>query len=181
VVEAGAREAAYLDLVDKPLEDCEAVSFEVRGLNAFLLNRGGTSTSCGMQQSLASQKTLDAHASPSGAVVAATHSEPSSVEMAPKDVLVAPHVDPKQQQPNSQKFITARVMKQRIAGKVIVKACVGSFGELEVATIQESGGDIDLDSQAIEYAKALKYLPATRNGVPASGCFSYRVVTAFKK
>jgi TonB family protein len=161
VVEAGAREAAYLDLVDKPLEDCEAVSFEVRGLNAFLLSRIGRPSVC------------DVKVAAQNAVV------PQPKVVTPVPVRVAPKLNPNMAQPKWEKYFPKKLMKDQNEGAVIIKACIDKTGRFESGSVQEPSGYAELDAAGLKWAKDLYYISGTVDGVPADSCFSFRVRKSF--
>jgi protein TonB len=62
-------------------------------------------------------------------------------------------------------------------GTAIVQVCVAPSGKLEGApVIQESSGSPRLDEGALKWAReALRFTPATRDGVPVSACKGFRV------
>jgi protein TonB len=62
-------------------------------------------------------------------------------------------------------------------GVVQMKSCVAASGKLAGEPIVEKGSNVaSLDAAAIQYAKAVRYLPASDDGKPVDGgCFSYNV------
>jgi protein TonB len=79
------------------------------------------------------------------------------------------------QQPDSEEYYPPSSKRLQEQGSAVVKSCLDDKAKLTDAAIQESSGFPKLDEAAVKYAKALRYAPATENGKPVAGCFSFRV------
>ena len=182
-------ERFYLEIIYNPVGPCDPLDFGIRGISAYLLIKSGgvcpkervpvAATGNGVvagQSGAASIK----EAMPGLAERPNAPGTDLAVSLKKQPVLISAGLRRGSPQPDSNQFITSRVRKLKLAGAVIVKSCVDKDGSISSATIQESGGDIDLDTSAIEYAKKLIYAPATADGVPIAGCFSFRIKTSFK-
>ncbi len=100
---------------------------------------------------------------------------PPPVRVEAATVRVAPKLNPRSQQPDSEEYYPPSSKRLGEQGNVVVKSCIDEKGKLSEATVQESSSNTRLDEAAIKYAKALRYLPGTENGKPAAACFSFRV------
>jgi periplasmic protein TonB len=60
-------------------------------------------------------------------------------------------------------------------GRAMVKLCVNERGRVGTADIIATSGHPALDGAAIQYAKALRFKPATRAGKPIDACMSLPV------
>ena len=88
---------------------------------------------------------------------------------------VAPKLNPRATQPDSEEYYPPSSKRLGEVGNVVVKSCIDEKGKLSEATVQETSSIARLDEAALKYAKALRYVPGTENGKPAPACFSFRV------
>ena len=88
---------------------------------------------------------------------------------------VAPKLNPRSQQPDSEEYYPPSSKRLGEQGNAVVKSCIGENGKLTEATIQESAGAERLDEAALKYARALRYLAGTEDGKAVTSCFSFRV------
>ncbi|MCX7035813.1 MAG: TonB family protein [Proteobacteria bacterium] len=182
-------QSIYFDIIDKPPGVCDPIDLAIRGISVYLLNRsGGACDSEAARMEPAGKGGVpNKSAGPaatfvpdkSTAEITTPASDPAAIATR-QPLIVSAGLRPGSPQPDSKKFITARVRKLKLSGAVIVKACVDKNGNFSSATIVESGGDIDLDTSAIKYARTLIYAPATIDGNPVEGCFQFRARTTFQ-
>ncbi|MFM1887453.1 MAG: hypothetical protein RL026_2610 [Pseudomonadota bacterium] len=90
-------------------------------------------------------------------------------------VKVAPRLNPRANQPDSEEYYPPSSKRLGEQGNVVVRSCIDPKGKLVEATIQESSGVARLDEAAIKYARALRYLAGTEDGKAADACFAFRV------
>ena len=90
-------------------------------------------------------------------------------------VRVAPKLNPRSQQPDSEEYYPPSSKRLGEVGNVVVKSCIGDNGRLTEATVETPSGVARLDEAALKYARALRYVAGTENGRPVASCFSFRV------
>ncbi len=90
-------------------------------------------------------------------------------------VKVAPKLNPRVTQPDSEEYYPPSSKRLGEEGIVVVKSCIDEKGKLAEATVQESSNVARLDEAALKYAKALRYLAGTEDSKPTTSCFAFRV------
>jgi len=78
-------------------------------------------------------------------------------------------------QPDSEEYYPPSSKRLSEQGNVVVKSCLDDKAKITEVTVQEASSFPKLDEAALKYARALRYAPATENGKPIAGCFSFRV------
>lgn len=100
---------------------------------------------------------------------------PPVVVQRPPVQRVAPRLNPRSQQPDTEEYYPPSSKRLGEEGSAVVNACVGENGRLTSATIQTSSNYPRLDEAAIKYARALRYVAGTEDGKPVAACFPFRV------
>jgi len=78
-------------------------------------------------------------------------------------------------QPDSEEYYPPSSKRLSEQGNVVVKSCLDDKAKITEVTVQEASSFPKLDEAALKYARELRYAPATENGKPIAGCFSFRV------
>jgi TonB family protein len=65
-------------------------------------------------------------------------------------------------------------------GAAVINVCVAANGLPDAPNLRMTSGSPRLDEAALSYAADAKYIPATENGIPTKGCFSFRVKFALE-
>lgn len=95
-------------------------------------------------------------------------------------VKVAPKLNPRAQQPDTEEYYPPSSKRLGEEGTVVVKACIDEKGKLAEGAVQESSNNARLDEAALKYAKAMRFLPGTEDGKPVTSCFAFRVTFKLK-
>jgi hypothetical protein len=95
-------------------------------------------------------------------------------------VKVLPRLNTRVRQPDMEEYLPKGVLKKRESASTDVKVCVSPEGQLSGAPVVVASSGMDkIDRASIDFAKVLKYLPGSEDGVPAASCFSFR--TTFRR
>lgn len=97
---------------------------------------------------------------------------PEIVEAVPlfNELIVKPRPDPNFAR-NLEDFYPPNARRYRVEGTAVLALYVITDGTIVQAIIDKSTGFAELDDSAIEYVRALRFLPGTRNGVAESMWF----------
>jgi len=99
---------------------------------------------------------------------------PPRVVEAPKNIVSA-GLRKGASQPDSEEYYPPSSKRLSEQGNVVVRSCLDDKAKITEVTVQEASSFPKLDEAALKYARALRYAPATENGKPIAGCFSFRV------
>lgn len=94
-------------------------------------------------------------------------------EIKPKEELVP--VTPPELRVKVKPQYPLKAQKEGMEGRVNLDLLINENGLVQQAKITRSAGEALLDSAAVEYAKRLKFYPATRNGRPTDVWLSWHV------
>jgi periplasmic protein TonB len=100
---------------------------------------------------------------------------PPPVVVAAPVARVAPKLNPRSQQPETDEYYPPSSKRLGEQGNVVVNACIGENGRLTDVTVQTPSNIARLDEAALKYARALRYVAGTENGKPVASCFPFRV------
>lgn len=87
------------------------------------------------------------------------------------EVIVKPRSDPNFTARNLEDFYPPNARRYRVEGTAVVALYVVADGTIAQTIVEKSTGFAELDDSAIEYARTLRFLPGTRNGIAESMWF----------